>query len=84
MLSYKIYHQTINKDRKMCLKCVITRVLKLMKKQINIADFALHVHYYGILVAFGCIGILIYLMTVIGLNFSSEYGVFIYFFYFSR
>ncbi|XP_008139054.2 killer cell lectin-like receptor subfamily F member 2 [Eptesicus fuscus] len=35
-------------------------------------DFALNLHYYGILLAFGSIGILIYLMTVIGLNFSNE------------
>ncbi|KAM7116807.1 killer cell lectin-like receptor subfamily F member 2 [Molossus nigricans] len=35
-------------------------------------DFALCPYYYGILLVFGCTGILIFMMTVIGLNFSNK------------
>ncbi|XP_045695674.1 killer cell lectin-like receptor subfamily F member 2 [Phyllostomus hastatus] len=43
-----------------------------VKSQQRSKDFALYRYYYCIFLVVGCIGILIFVMTVIGLNFSNK------------
>ncbi|KAM5251412.1 killer cell lectin-like receptor subfamily F member 2 isoform 1-T1 [Hipposideros larvatus] len=44
----------------------------LFKSRQRSKDFSLYPHYYCIMLVFGCIGILIFMVTVIGLNFCDK------------